>query len=505
MRTLLGALLALLLAPRADAAPPSPRLAITGTRLLPEAVAREAAGPPSAELGWAEGAAARIVKAYQERDYRLARAWHRRQRDGTLRIHVDEGQVRVVFSGVGSFAAFFFRLGLTLPHDVFHRGTVEAAIEGLRKKHDLLHIYYRVKESSEHEINPLGEAVPQRVLQIFAVTRELTGFGLDVEMSATWGILPTVSYSRVGLLFKGDHFRTSAAVAFPYRRYLFDEDPKFQWVHGGAELGYRTPRFLFRRIAPRLDASSFVSRFARADLGLSSYHTLRVTGLASLSIVLAEPLELSLGGGVDYVRVFESEQLPGSSVAPELLDGPGTVRGLARVGLRLEQVAELLRRDWRRFVWLRLDVASSQEQRFLLGAEAQGQFFFGRGRHRLFVRGRGLLFAGEVRFWDDLPLAGDHQRVFFGDAYWVREAAQLELAYRIGIWSDWVDLGLFHDLSVFADRTRPGRPVAVVNGFGPSLHLLAWDLFSFDFYLGFGFAPVTGFDHTLSFSVQTIF
>lgn len=508
MRLVSATLLLVGLCAETSAAPSvlsAPRLQITGTRLLAESVAREAAGPPSAELGWAAEAAKRIEKAYHDRDYRLARAWYRRQRDGSLRIHVDEGRVRVVFTGVGSVTAFFFRLGLSLPHDVFHRPAVEAAIEGLRRKHDLLHSYYRVKETDEQEITPLGEAVPQRVLQIFAVTREFTGWGLDVEMSAAWGILPTVSYSRAGLLFAKDHFRVSAAVAFPYRRYLFDEDPKFQWVHGGAELGYRAPRFLLRRIAPRLDASSFVSRLVRADLGLTDYHTLRATGIASLSVAVAAPLELSVGGGVDFVRIFEAERQPTSRVDPALLEGPGTVRGLARVGLRLEQSAELLRRDWRRFLSLRLDIASSREQEWLLGLEAQGQLFLGRGRHRLFARARALALAGEVRFWDDVPLAGDHQRVFFGDAYWVREAAQLELAYRVAIWSDWIDLGVFHDLSVFADRTREGRPAALVNAFGPSLHLLAWDLFSFDFYLGFGFAPVRGFDHTLSFSVQTIF
>jgi hypothetical protein len=492
----------------AAAAPPpapAPRLVITGTRLLPAEIARKAAGPPSAELGWGEGATRRIAEAYKSREYHYARAWFRRQRDGTLRIHVDEGEVRVIFTGVSSFTAFFLRLGLNLPHDVYHKPTVERALDGLKRTHDLSNLYHRVKETDQFEITPLGEAVHQRVLQVFAVTRELTGCGLDVVMNAAWGMLLQVSFSRVGLLFEGDWFRVAAVAAFPYRRYLFEEDAKFQWVHGGVELGYRAPKIFGRRVAPRLDASSFVSQLDRADLGLSSYHALRVIAIGSISLFLGAPVELRLGGGIDTLRLFAVEQLPSSTLDPALLEQTGTVRGLARISLHLEQSAELLRRDWRRFLWLRLDLGSSQEQEWLLSFEAQGQVFLGRGRHRCFARLRSVLLGGEVRFWDDVPLAGDFQRVFFGNRYWVRETAQLELAYRIGIWSDWLDLGIFHDLSVFADRTRPGRPAAVVNGFGPSLHLLGWDLFSFDFYLGFGFAPEIGFDHTFSFSVQTIF
>jgi hypothetical protein len=479
-----------------------PRLRITGARLLPERLLRSAAAPAGADGSWS-GAEQRIVELYRRRGFEYARAWRRIERSGAVRVHVDEGAMRVVFVGVGSVQAVLLRIDLNLPHNVFHAASVASALEELRRKHDLLNIYYRVKQSDQAEITPLGDAVRQRVLQIYIVTREFTGWGLSVDLSATWGILPTVTFSRGGLAFRDDLFRASVALAFPFRRYLFDEDPKFQWVHGGVELGYRLPRVLRRRLAPRADVSTFVSHLDRVDLGLRSYYVSRTIGLASLSYFVSKPLVLSLGGGVDVARPFAVEL---ASVARlDFVDAERPdARGLLRLSAALEQRSDVQRRDWLRSAQLGVEVALARPGSWMIRSEALGQYFYGRGRHRLLARWRGILLAGDVRLWDEVALASDYQRVFFGNAYWVHEALQLETAYRIGIWSDWIDLGVFHDLSLFVDRTREAQPVALADAFGPSLHLVLFDLFALDLYLGFGFSP-RGFDHTLSFSVQTIF
>ena len=51
---------------------------------------------------------------------------------------------------------------------------------------------------------------------------------------------------------------------------------------------------------------------------------------------------------------------------------------------------------------------------------------------------------------------------------------------------------------------HPTKLVAMADAFGPSLHLLILDLFALDIFYAFGFAPV-GFDHNISFSLQTVF
>jgi hypothetical protein len=101
-------------------------------------------------------------------------------------------------------------------------------------------------------------------------------------------------------------------------------------------------------------------------------------------------------------------------------------------------------------------------------------------------------------------LGGDYQRVFFGNRYWVRQAAQLEVAYRMRAFRDWFALGVFHDTSIFGDRSRPNRPATIVNAFGPSVHFRLFDTFALDLFAGFGFSP-RGFDQTVTFALQTIF
>jgi hypothetical protein len=65
-------------------------------------------------------------------------------------------------------------------------------------------------------------------------------------------------------------------------------------------------------------------------------------------------------------------------------------------------------------------------------------------------------------------------------------------------------LCVFHDASVFMDRSRSVHRAAVVDAFGPSVHFLLLETFALDLFAGFGFSPV-GFDQTITFALQTIF
>lgn len=495
---------ALVLPARAGRAADTPRLQLTGITALPESVARLAAGIPpsrkSEQARWADAATERIVVAYRARDYNFARAWYRLQSDGTVRIHVDEGEMQVVFTGAGSVSAFFYRIGLYLPYNVFHRPTVDRALDELKHKHDLLNVYYRVKEPGNISITPLGDAVPVRVLQTYVVGRDAVGWGLDVSLSSTWGVLPGVSYER-RLFWENDRFRGKVELAFPFRRYLFDEDPQFQWVHGAIQLSYRFPP-LIGHLAPRFDAELYASHLDRADLQVERFYFLRNTNLVNI-VFLRQPVELSVGGGVDVIRIFGLEMLPGATLPPPSPDQL-SVRGLARFGARVDAGSDALRRDHRSWAALRVDVGSSDVQSWLINPSLDAQLAVRLGRHLLVARGQGLARFGDIRFWDEVPLAGSYQRVFFDNRYWVREALQLETAYRVNLWWDNFELGLFHDLSLFGDRTLPEHPAALTNAFGPSLHLLLFDLFAFDIYYGFGFSPV-GLSHNLSFNLATVF
>jgi hypothetical protein len=103
-----------------------------------------------------------------------------------------------------------------------------------------------------------------------------------------------------------------------------------------------------------------------------------------------------------------------------------------------------------------------------------------------------------------VELAGNDQRVFFDDLYWVHQSVQIELAYHINVWQDWFEVGAFHDLSVFDDRISSPPTLRLRDAFGPSLHFLILDPYALGIHQGIGFAPGK-FSQTPSLTVESVF
>ena len=475
--------------------------------ILPSEVVQRAVGPVPADdanlAKWAAAACQRIVEAYHTVGYDYARAWFSLEEQKLVWIYVDPGHMRVSFFGVGGMRAALFRLSLNLSNNVFHKPTVEQALQDLKEKYGLVNISYRVSDLGESQITPFGPMVPDRLLQVYVVSREFLGWALNVSVSATWGVVPAVSYQHAGLLFDDDRLFTRVEFAFPYRQYLAEEEPRLRWVHGGFDAAYRLPRRVQGLLALRLETSLYLSLYDRPDLAIKTYNFLRSTTVPAL--VLLQPfLEVSLGAGADVVSIFRVQRASDSTTASPALGDLKSTRALVRLVANLDPRARVVQRDQRPWLHLQVDGASSDIQRWLLVTTLSGQAVMSVGRHRFIIRSRGAVLAGEVRFWDEMQLASDYQRVFFGNRYWVRQAAQLETAYRLHMWRDWFAVGVFHDASLFMDRSQPLHRAAVVDALGPSMHFLLFDTFALDLYAGFGFSPV-GFDQTVTFALQTIF
>jgi hypothetical protein len=478
-----------------------------GGSILPREFLHEEVGPAppdDANLAeWAAAACSRIVAVYHAADYDYARAWFSLEENKLIWIYVDPGRMHVSFFGVGGVGAALFRLSLNLPSNVFHKPTVERALQELKEKYGLVNITYQVRDLGESQITPFGPMVPDRLLQIYVVSREFLGWSLDVSVSAAWGVLPALSYHRAGLLLDDDRLFARVEFAFPYRRYLTEEEPRLRWVHGGFDAAYRLPRRLQGRLALRLETSLYLSQFDRPDLAITTYDFLRSTTVPAL-VFIRPYLEVSLGAGADVVSIFQVQRTSASATDNAALGDLRSVRALFRLVANLDPRALVMQRDQRPWLHLQVDTATSNIQKWLITTTLTGQAVLSTGRHRFIVRGRGAQLAGNVRFWDEMQLASDYQRVFFGNRYWVQQAVQLETAYRMHLWRDGFALGVFHDTSLFMDRSRSLDRPTVVDAFGPSVHFLLLDTFALDVYAGFGFSPV-GFDQTITFALQTIF
>lgn len=477
----------------------SENLAVSGTQRLSEQSVRALIGSPPADTSkrkaWADQAMERVLKRYRAEGYTYARAWADVS-GKAAHIAIDEGRASVVFVGAGIYHSVLYRIDTGFNDKTFHRPTVDAALAKLKLKYSLKNIYFRMGDEQPLVPNGLGQLVPQRVLRIYVITQERFGWGLRVSIDPNFGIVPEAEIRLRDVALNDDRFRASLGIGIPFRKFLFDEAPKFQWVHGELKLAYRLPPFAHGYLAPEIDSDAALSHYTRSGQDLESYLRARVDAVAKLVLLLSPSVNIGVGAGVSYSYAFDIEP-------PEAEDSGDLARFIVRLEPEFEFYSEVRRRDRRNEVKLRLDLGFSSGGQAIFDAEVRGQYVIDLGRFTLILGGQGLLIAGDARFWDEQNLAGDYMRTFFDNRYWVREALQTSLDFRWTI-SDIVALGVFHDLSLFGDRSREGPRASMANSFGPSVHFLLFDILALDLFYGFGFAEV-GFDHTFSLRLNTAF
>ncbi len=498
-------------------------LAISGLKLIAEADLRSAIGELPARLDRAAaGKALEAALAYcRGKGYSYARGWvvgplrpsGSARRRGTAdsgsssgpryRLEIDEGYLdRITFVGANTLRILILRVEVYLPKKVFHRPTLDTILTRLKERYHLKKAYVKVREIGPEMRAPDGGRTPRRELRVYFVSEQLDGWGLGISLSSTYGVVPSVSYSERTVFVDDDRLSAVLGVGFPYRQYLFAESPELTWVHGFAHGRYRLPRLVSGRLAPALEGEYSMSRLQRADLipPIDRYLLNRGGLMAQLELKLST-LSLELGVGWTNTTTWDLETPP--ETPTDTYSRVSIDAFVTRLRARIDTDSGPQRADLRTLLSGELSAEIAEEQ-WLVRGQAFGQYARCLGYHCLLLRARGTVLLGEVGFWNQRPL-GEHLRVFFDNRFWIEEALSFTAAVRIGLWTEKIQLGAFHDLATFGDRRDPKDVrVAVANAFGPSLHVLLVDVFSLDIYYGFGFAP-GGFDHNLSFSLQRVF
>ncbi|MBW2732480.1 MAG: hypothetical protein JRH20_08790 [Deltaproteobacteria bacterium] len=477
---------------------------LVGTKLVCTKDLRRAIGTPptSPTRAWAKDALRRALIVYRGRGYTLARGWALLA-NGRVTLHIDEGtMVRITFVGASTVKALLWRVELYLPEQVFHRPTLQEALKRIKGKYNLRSAYYRIRNVSPTVKAPDGSRATRRELRLYFLTRESFGWGVDVALRSTYGVVPSLSVAKQSTLFAKDRLSAKVSVAFPYRQYLFTESPKFQWVHGRLSSTYRLP-FFVRRLAPRIDGAGAISRFQRADLNLDNYFRSQAEVLLALELLATRRLSLLLRSGYANTGLWGFEQASDSAGSPTYhTQSIDTFAADVRAKLALGR--DVLRRDMQDELWASARLEVSSHRQWWVETRVGGQYVWNIGHHNLILRGHGWLLSGDPAFWKERPIA-DFARVFFDNRYWLREAATLDIAFRVSIYNDRFKLGVFHDLVVFHERRGDDNaPAALANAFGPAVHLLVLDSFAIDIFYGFGFAP-SGFDHNMVFRASKVF
>ena len=481
------------------------KLALQGVQRLSEQRVRAVAGALPADRSklsdWAERATERIVKLYKKKGYEHARGWHQ-VRGEDVHIAIDEGRMTIAFVGTNPFQSMRFRMRFDLLDKVFYRPTVERALEQLKREYQLVNIYYRVSEQTPLTSNAFGQLVPQLVMRIYAISAERFGWSFSISFDSVFGPVPAAAAYFRDVMLDDDRISGKLGIGIPFREFVFQEDPKFQWVHGQIELAYRLPPFAKGFLAPEISGEFALSRYSRTGQLIENYLESYGEALGKLVVLPASLISLSVGLGVTYTHAFDIDP-------PAAGDSDGVVRFVTRLEPAIAFNKGVTRWDRRSEVKARIDLGFTSKGSATIDTEVKAQWVVDFGSTVLIVRGRGLLIAGNVFFWDEQNLGGSYLRTFFANRYWVREALQATVDYRWAILS-FMQIGAFADLSLFGDRVDENTglkddPVAAVaNSFGPSMDFLLFDIFSLELYYGFGFAPA-GFDHTFSFKLQTVF
>lgn len=432
-----------------------------------------------------------VLALYGDRGFLAARGW---LEDGS--IEVDEGRIdRVALVGASPYRQLLLSDNVHLVGQVLHEPSLIRALAGLESQPGVQKVTWTIAEGRDLVPTSTGRLVPERVLQVALTTTEERGLDLDIGVDPTWGFLIGARFDT-GLFSETDHLDAGVRIAFPVQEYVFEQEPRLRWVHGIADVGYRTPWLPGTKVAPRIAESLSLSNYSRPFDGLLQGGVLMSVTEISLDLHAGPSVRYSIGpvfeaGRVAYIRLEEG-------AVP--LDDESAV---TRVGAfaRAEWIIDdkTLRQDLRD--GLTMDVAGLFTGRGQphLRANLEGQVVSHLGRSLVLARARGLWRGGDVRFFDEEPMAGKWQRVYFQGRYWTRRAAQLEVGWRLPVSRD-LKIGVFHDLSVF--DTEEGA--ALANAGGPSLHVLVAGTFALDVFYGFGLAP-HGWSHNLSIALKSAY
>lgn len=511
--TALGAPLVVALCLCTSAAQAAPRLSLSGPVALSEAKVKRFLGRPSGEGEaldtWAREAVAKVIKFYWSQGYPYVRAWYLIE-DETVRLHVDEGKMhRIILKSGGSDRRLLFQVDLSLPDGIFHGPTLEAGLNEIRVRHRFSRLIHEVDESTATYENPLGFRVPERILTVRAVSegdgpKLSEGVSFRAGADAEFGLNVRVGVDSRDLLSDDDHLHLDAVLALPYEQFLFAEAPKYTFVKAETNLAYRFPRLGETGLMPLADNEARLSYISRPDRGLQRVMIFSVKAQLGLNLQLSDGMAAAWLVGASFLSQHDVQGVPDyTGVTPD-------DESLVRIESRLSfyWVDKSARRSDLRselFIYLRGALAEGGGRLGDVSSQAQVVTDLGgdRGNYLIF-RTNAFTLLGDVLYFDERAVSSRYHRVYFRPAYWVRHAAQLEVAYRQPILAhDQLSVGVFHDVSVFANEQREGE-ITLANAFGPSIHVLLFDFLAIDLYQGFGFSP-QGFENRFTFQLRTVY
>lgn len=425
---------------------------------------------PSGDLeAWAEATAHQVEASYHEEGFDAAQVYWRVRQD-CVAFQVDEGrihEVRVV--GIRNIPRFFMADDVDLlPGRIHRRHEVDASVAALGERREA-EATSRLIRGDTRGFNRLGQLVWRRVLEVKLHEPAPSGLFLSLGTVRPFGLIAS---GDVILHRPGGTYRVALGLGIPVDRWLFLGQP-VGWAYGRLDLGWEQAG----RRGVVLDTGAENGVHRRPDLDVPFANVGRTHLELGYRVGMLGPFATRFGAAVDLARVNVAFG-DGTSA----LDTSTLARGWLTAHLAAESKRGAYRLDYHTGVDLNGRLGLSNRLRPVLDVDLVATAAVPVYASWLLLRGRGVLREGDVRFYDQLAIAGQYQRVFFRDRYYTRRAIQTEVAYRQTL-TRHIAVGGWHQASLFdAASTEQG---VVVNGFGPSAHLTL-GLAAIDLYYGWG-------------------
>jgi hypothetical protein len=449
--------------------------------------------------------------------------------DDQILLEINEGRLdKVIFLGENAIDTLRLDLEINLPYKIFNRPALERQLKELSTRLNLEDVRYELRQvrgpaagvptgPQLHEIGPISElpflqpGMPYELLVYLRTYDWSRGISPDLSVNSLEGFGIGATYRNSALVLGEDRYVLRAKLAGNDRTSLAHSSyPAI--TRALVEGAWFTPpiegpvaRQRFRGVLSVLE--DYLNR-QRADLNLNSFNLADFeTAFRAEYVFMAQ---LSASAGVGYLHrilfgIDHTTTTPNPSVD---LAPPKEDRLFEQVGVRWIFDPDEIRLDKRGQL--------SLEERWyallgprgsLLAIDSVIAKVFALGWDELRLGSIGGLRAGNVQFPDELPAAAIALHGPFGDQIYVRKFISFNAEYRFSIERDIVKLGLFHDLIVYGaiDRTTNDQSRAAANAFGVSLHALLLDSFTFDAYIGFGFAANGQFGSGLALGLGQAF
>jgi hypothetical protein len=433
-----------------------------------------------------------------------------------ISVDIDEGRLdKIIVFGEGIMETFRFKLGLSMPADVFNRPALERQLRVLADRYRLRHYSYELVPAEVQddrgppierlEFHGIRPGLRYELHILIATSPWSRGFSPEVSLGSPEGLGVGGQYREQDFWVPDDRWEVSARVAGAVRQHLDSDSSRLLLTRVLGQGQWLSPPVWTQSLRPAVTMRADLLSLQRPDLRLDSFH--QATFSASFDASVFRPRGM-IAVGVGLERRFLLSLVKASGANPLIDETPR-----AQTRPYVEAIGELVfnpgelrtdRKNLLDFEARGYTGSTSSDKALWLRGAYQRRFPF--GWHELWWQVRGMLRAGGVLFPDEESIGG-HLHGPFGLSDFTRKIASTGLEFRYSFLRDVLKLGVFYDQALFGaiDRTTNVESLKFAGAGGPALHLLLADEFQIDIYVAVGWKPDGSADFAPSLVLRQVF